>query len=199
MVGPYTVPLDYPATVRPARAPRMLSVLRGAFASEREKPEVSLAYPGWLVTPSNPNAALVHDWHKDGDHWSSGAIEGGYQYPCMLGAAAYFSDMTPEHGPTYVVPRSHRDPKLSPYDPNGFNEEPLLTNKEDVVLWDSRMWHRASPRKVEGWRIMMNFLFFPVPIRDGKPFSRSNAVRQAWRESSDPRDKILFGGPFELD
>ncbi len=197
---PYELPLESPLVINPARAPRLRDAIQTAFAWEREKPTISLASPSWLLKPSNPDQKLVHDWHKDGDHWGYGSVNapGGYHYPAWIHTAAYFTDMTPEHGPTYVIPRSHRDPSLSPYDPKGFHEEPFLPGKGDVVIWDQRAWHRGSARKVEGMRIMMNFAFFSTPVRTPRTIKPCEAVRQAYLDAKDPVEKMLFGGPFEF-
>jgi hypothetical protein len=195
---PYEMPLDNPLAIEPARAPRLRTALQTAFAWEREKPAICLAGPSWLIKPSNVDKRLVHDWHKDGDHWGIGAINGGYHYPSWIHAAAYFTDMTLEHGPTFVIPRSHRDPTLSPFDAKGFTEEPFLPQKGDVVIWDQRAWHRGSARTVEGLRIMMNFAFFSVPIRTPQTLKPCEAVRRAYQDATDPQDKMLFGGPFEF-
>jgi hypothetical protein len=122
----------------------------------------------------------------------------GYQYPSWIHISAYFTDITPEQGPTYVVPRSHRDPGISPFDPKGSREEPFLPTKCDVVMWDQRCWHRASPRTIEGLRIMMILPFFSVPIRVEQTIKPCDAVRQAYAEATEPVDKILFGGPFQF-
>ena len=196
--APYELPLEDPLVLEPARAPRLRTAIRTGFAWEREKPSICLAQPGWLIKPANADKRLVHDWHKDGDHWGMGSANGGYQYPTWIHAAAYFTDMTLEHGPTFVIPRSHRDGSLSPYDPKGFHEEPFLPQKGDVVIWDQRAWHRASTRTVEGLRVMMNFAFFAVPMRDGEPLKPCAAMRQAYQDATDGRDKILFGGPYAL-
>ena len=190
---PLMLKMDSSVAVWPAKAPRLRHVLRGAFSSWISEPQVALLNPGWLIRPANPDPKIVHDWHKDADHLGVGNI-GSYQYPSVVHALMYFTDMTPAHGPTHVIPRSHRDPTLSPF--GGAQEEPLLCEKSDVVLWDQRTWHRGAARTVEGLRIMALFSFYPLPIND-TPRPMPEAQRAAWLSSTDATDKITFGGPFE--
>jgi hypothetical protein len=148
------------------------------------------------VKPSKPEPRLVHDWHKDEDHRSLGTIN-GYQFPRWVHASMSFADMTVEHGPTYVIPRSHRDPNLSPY--AGAKEEPMLCGKADAVIWDQRLWHRGSPRMVEGLRIIAIFGFYSVPFAVPAPMGLSPAQKAAYLAAKDPQEKMLFGGPVQLD
>ena len=195
--APYDLPNDNPLTIWPAKAPRMRHILRSAFAWGRQRPQLCLFHPSWLVKPHNPDERLVHDWHKDGDHESFGTLNGHYQYPSVIHVNIYFADMTLEHGPTYVIPRSHRDGTLSPY--NGAKEEPLMANKGDIVMWDQRMWHRASPRTIPGLRIVAIWGFCSFPLGVEKPFKLTPAQKRAYQETKDPAEKILFGGPFDME
>lgn len=190
--NPLMLKSDDPLVVYPAKAPRLLQVLRGAFLPWIAEPSVGLLSAGWLVKPSNPDERLVHDWHKDGDHSGLSTLH-GYSYPQVIHTAIYFADMTPELGPTYVIPRSHRDHNLSPY--AGTEEKPFLPRKGDVVIWDQRMWHRASPRTVPGLRIVNIQTFFPIPVV-GNPLTPSNAHREALNEAATDEERILFGGAF---
>jgi ectoine hydroxylase-related dioxygenase (phytanoyl-CoA dioxygenase family) len=194
---PYILPEDNPLFVFPAKAPRLRHVLSGAFAWGRVRPMVCLGHPSWLIKPSNPDARQVHDWHKDGDHESLGTLSGGYQYPNWVHVNMYFEDMTPEQGPTYVIPRSHRDGKLSPF--AGAPEAPLLCKKGDVVLWDQRMWHRGSARTAEGLRVVAIFGFFSVPRSAGEGLIKAVPSQvQAWKQAETADERCLFGGPFRL-
>jgi hypothetical protein len=181
-----------PLVVHPAKAPRLLQVLRGTFMPWIDEPHPVLLNPVWLVKPSNPDERLVHDWHKDADHVGLSTLH-GYTHPQVIHTAIYFSDMTPEMGPTYVIPRSHRDPNLSPY--SGAEEAPLLSRKADVIIWDQRLWHRASARTVPGIRIVGILTFIPAPVQ--APMKRSHAQLEAFKAATSVEEKILFGGPFK--
>jgi hypothetical protein len=192
--NPLVLKSDDPITVHPARAPRLIDVLRGGFMPWIAEPMPVLMSGGWLVKPSNPDEKLVHDWHKDGDHIGATCAQ-GYTFPQVIHTAIYFADMTPDLGPTYVIPRSHRDPTLSPF--GGAKEEPFLPGKGDVVIWDQRLWHRASPRTVPGMRIVAIFAFYPVPIVEHR-LRPSAAQLAAFKQAGSEKERILFGGPVEM-
>jgi hypothetical protein len=189
--NPLSIPSTDTLTLAPARAPRLLDALRGAFMPWIAEPQPVLMTGNWLVKPSKPDEKLVHDWHKDGDH-AGGSTVHGYTYPQVIHTAIYLEDMTPDHGPTYVIPRSHRDHSRSPY--AGTKEAPFLPAKGDVVLWDQRLWHRASPRIVDGHRLVAIFAFFAVPLCAG-PLCPSPAQRRARTTAPTDTDRIHIGGP----
>jgi len=188
--APYLLPQEDPITVYPALAPRLRSALAGGFMPWIAEPSPALLAAAWLIKPSNPDERLVHDWHKDGDHVGATSIH-GYTHPAVIHVNMYFADTTIEHGPTYVIPGSHRDPTLSPF--GGAKEEPLICNKGDVVIWDQRLWHRASPRTVEGLRIVGIFAFYPVPVC-GMVADLSPAQKAAYASAKTPEEMILFSG-----
>jgi len=171
----------------------VLQLLSGAFHAWIAPPQPALIRSTWLIKPSNPDERLVHDWHKDADHHCVSCAE-GYVRPSIVHVGAYFADMTPEHGPTYVIPRSHRDPKASPY--NGSQEEPFLCQKQDMLLWDQRTWHRASKRTIEGLRILALFAYYPLHAVGGA-INMSSAQREALNNAKDPNEQLLFGGLFK--
>lgn len=192
--SPLEIPHDTPMSIHPTRAPRLRQLLRRVFNPVTPGPHVGLAPLGWVVRPHDPDPKIVHDWHKDGDHQVVGCRDGHYDYPSFIHAVMYFTDMTPAHGPTYVIPRSHRDPKLSPY--AGSAEMPFLPQKGDVVLWDQRTWHRGSARTVPGMRIAAIFCFYPLPTAVDSVPTMSPAQRQALAEATDPVDQLMYGGPW---
>jgi hypothetical protein len=105
----------------------------------------------------------------------------------------YFRDMTVADGPTQVVPGSHVDPALSPYD--GSPVESFLPRKQDVVLWDQRLWHRGAPRTAEGDRIFALYGFYALPRFDqNHPVQMPRALAQLWDDATDPRDRLYLGG-----
>ena len=185
---PTAVRTDDPIAVYLAKAPRLLGVLRGAFMPWFGRPHPVLFHPSWVVKPANPEDNNVHGWHRDADH---GGVTGvhGYTYPTVVHIAVYLADMTPEFGPTYVIPRSHRDPKLSPY--GDAVEEPFLPRKSDVVVWDQRLWHRGSARTVPGLRMVAIFGFYAV----NSGYRLSEAQMNALAKASSEEERILFGGP----
>ncbi|HYE05827.1 MAG TPA: phytanoyl-CoA dioxygenase family protein [Planctomycetota bacterium] len=189
---PFVLPDDSPLAIEPSRAPRLRQLLRRVFSPITPGANVALYHPAWLVRPHDPDPAIVHDWHKDGDHLVLACRDGHYDYPPNITAVMYFTDMTPAHGPTYVIPRSHRDPRLSPY--AGTPEQPFLPRKGDVMLWDQRTWHRGSARTIPGMRIAAIFLFHPLPIANDSVPTMTPAQRRALAEATDPIDQLMYGG-----
>ncbi len=113
--NPYRLRMDDALVLAPARAPRLLAVMRAAFMPWADQPLPVLRHPAWLIKPSNPGSdVIVNDWHKDADFLGTTTRQ-GYSCPQEITTAIYLEDMTPEHGPTYAIPRSHRDPSLSPH------------------------------------------------------------------------------------
>lgn len=106
----------------------------------------------------------------------------------------YFEDMTPEKGPTWVLPRSHRDPGITPY--AGSPEEvPLTCKKGDVVLWDQRLWHRGSARLTEGYRIVAIFGFYATPTTGRRKLTP--AQRNAFLAADTETEQVLYGGAMD--
>ena len=192
--NPLELRCEDPISLYPGRAPRLLQVLRGAFMPWISEPSPVMLHSGWLLRPSNPEEHLVHDWHKDADHVGASCTD-GYTHPQLVHTAIYFEDMTPEMGPTYVIPRSHRDPKLSPY--AGAAEAPFLPAKGDVVIWDQRLWHRASPRTASGIRILCIYGYCGVPL-SSRPMAITPARREAFNSATTGQERLLLGGPFGL-
>ena len=192
---PYVLDSEDPILAYPARAPRLLDLLRGAFMPWIDEPQPTLFHPAWSVRAADPNGKQYIDWHKDADHNAKTAVHGGYTYPAVIHVNMYFEDTPPENGPTWVIPRSHRDPTLTPY-ADSFAEEPLACKKGDAVLWDQRLWHRGSARTVEGFRIVAIFGFYATPVTNRRKLAP--AQRNAFLQAESETDKTLFGGAIDL-
>lgn len=191
--NPLQLRMDDALVLEPARAPRLQAVLRAAFMPWATQPRPVLRHPAWLIKPTHPKPeVVVNDWHKDADHLGTTTRQ-GYVCPQEISTAIYLEDMTLEHGPTYAIPRSHRDPTLSPY--SGAHEIPFLPGKADVVIWDQRLWHRASARTVPGLRTVAIFNFFAVPYMHG-PNPTEPARLKALAAAQTPEERLLFGDLF---
>ena len=193
--NPYRIENEDPILVHPAKAPRILNILKGCFMPWFVEPKPVLFHPAWNVHPSNPVSGVAPDWHKDADHEGRTTI-GGYTRPTVAHITMYFEDMMLERGPTYVLPRSHRDIRISPYD--GGKEEPLLCNKEDAIVWDQRLWHRGSSRTTTGKRIVAIFAFFGAPIEPDR-WPIWNSQKAAYRAATQDWERTLFGGPIDAE
>jgi hypothetical protein len=167
-------------------------MLPGALSHATMKPAASMFEAAWLVSEPGPPISADKGWHKDRDHEGMPGRE--YHYPRDVHLGLYYTDMTTERGPTEVVPRSHLDRTLSPY--SGAPVEPFLCRKEDVVLWDQRLWHRGTSRTEPGLRIFTIYGFYGVPVYGPDQRTMPEAQRRAWLESNEPRDQVYFGGTF---
>lgn len=199
--GQLALPQDSPLRIYPAMAPVLRPFMRGALSPATMKPHASLFECAWLISPATPapppgtpRKPIAEGWHKDRWHETYPSPGGDYLYPDDGHLGMYFLDMTPALGPTYVIPRSHRDARLSPH--SGAEEVPFLARKQDVVLWDQRLWHRGSPRTEPGNRIFAIYGFYRVPCYDDTPHQMSRAQLDAWAKATNGADRILLGGPF---
>ena len=113
-----------------------------------------------------------------------------YHYPYMC----TFGNLLPGYGarrwPTGVIPGSHQHQSLNSY--NGAVEELFLANKEDVVMWDQRLWHRANGRKKEGLRIFTTYGFHAVQAYDLRKMPR------AWVEACGAPNEAFYGGAYRV-
>ena len=190
--GRLLLPGDSPLCIAPTFAPRIRQMLPGALSASSMKPHPSLFEVAWLISPSGPPISADKGWHKDRDHEGMPGRE--YHYPKDVHLGMYFEDMTPEHGPTQAIARSHRDPTLSPF--SGAEVTSFLPRKEDVVLWDQRIWHRGTPRTLPGLRIFAIFGFYSIPIYGEDRREMQEAQRRAWLDAPDHSERVFYGGPF---
>jgi len=192
--GRLELPDDRPELVYPLRAPRIRAPLSGALSPSQMAPKVSVFETAWLISQSGEMAG---GWHKDRQHEGMPGRE--YHYPLGVHLGIYYRDMEDiEDGSTAVVPRSHQDQSLNPY--NGSAQELFLSRKEDVVMWDQRLWHQANSRQKEGWRIFTIYGFYAVQAFQGYPMHQMpRALAHAWIESKGTADEVFYGGTFSLD
>ena len=193
--GRLELPEDRPELVYPLRAPRIRAPLCGALSPSQIATKASVFETAWLISQSGE---MTDDWHKDRQH-DVGMPGNEYHYPLGVHLGIYYRDMEDiEDGPTAVFPRSHQDQSLNPY--NGSAQELFLARKEDVVMWDQRLWHRANSRQKEGWRIFTIYGFYAVQAFQGYPIRQmAKALAQAWIESKGTADEVFYGGAFSLD
>ena len=86
-------------------------------------------------------------WHRD-------FVMAGDR-PLAVNAILYFDDMTPDRGPTYVVPGTHVGTDLPP--PDSLRESlrgeiPVLAAAGDVVFINGAIWHSGSCNRSQGLR-----------------------------------------------
>jgi ectoine hydroxylase-related dioxygenase (phytanoyl-CoA dioxygenase family) len=89
----------------------------------------------------------LRSWHRDF------SVPG--DLPLTINTILYLDDMTPEKGPTYVVPGTHRGPALPPKDKIGDplpGEIGVLADAGDAVFINSAIWHSGSRNASDGLR-----------------------------------------------
>ena len=110
--GRLELPEDRPELVYPLRAPRIRAPLCGALSPSQIATKASVFETAWLISQSGK---MTDDWHKDRQH-DVGMPGNEYHYPLGVHLGIYYRDMEDiEDGPTAVVPRSHQDQSLNPY------------------------------------------------------------------------------------
>ncbi len=190
--GRWFMPDDQPAIYWPIRAPRLRTLLPAALFPAKMTPNVSVFETAWLISESGKEGL---NWHKDRQH--EGTVGGNYQYPDSVHLGMYFRDMTPEDGPTRVIPGSHVDQNLHPY--NNSPSDFMLPRKQDAVLWDQRCWHAASARQNPDLRIFALFGFQPIQSFGNYPLrAMPRALVQAWLDAEGTQDEAYFGGAWSV-
>lgn len=190
--GRWQMPDDQPAIYWPIRAPRLRAVLPAALHSAKMTPKVSVFETAWLIAESGKVGV---NWHKDRQH--EGPLGSEYHYPDCVHLGMYFRDTEPEDGPTRVIPGSHLDQNLNPY--NNSPVEMMLPRKQDAVLWDQRCWHAASARQKPGLRVFALFGFQPTQAFGNYPLrAMPRALAQAWLAAAGTEDESYFGGPWSV-
>ena len=179
-----------PLRIAPTRSPRIRETVRAAFSPMATRPHISIFEVAWLIAPADAPGSIAGSWHKDRDHHCLSCAQG--YFPGDIHVGMFFSDMTPQHGPTQVIARSHRDINRSPF--AGCEPDSFLCRKQDAVMWDQRLWHRATPRSIEGHRVLGLFGFYPIPNAHDKAYPMDPSQRQACMEASDDVEAMLYGG-----
>jgi hypothetical protein len=188
----YTIPDDTPHYLHALFAPRGRQVLGPALSHSVARPLPSL-HTTIVIIQARGDASDIPEWHKD--RAPDGMPGTDYHYPLDVFLAFYFEDMTDDHGPTLVIPGSHRDVTITPQTP-GVPVDAVYCRKQDALLIDQRTWHRGTPRKVPGTRFLFVYGLHAVPHFYGASFHMPRSQRHAWMNASNIRDRVLLGGPF---
>ncbi|MFB6136617.1 MAG: phytanoyl-CoA dioxygenase family protein [Halobacteriaceae archaeon] len=203
------LPPDSPLSIAPVEAPRIRQILPEALYYAERRYQPALEGATWIVSEGGESEAeretsegdlydvrtpgTPRNWHKD-ESYKGLRSYSEYHHPLSVHVRTYLEDMTPERGPTEVVPRSHRDETLAASEENA---EPMLVEKQDAFLWDQRLWHRARPRTASGYRVFALFTFYLLPLHAGDEQRRPSAAQyEAWRRADDA-EKAFYGGLFD--
>lgn len=188
----YTIPDDTPHYIAGALAPRGRQILPFALSHSIAKPMPVIHTTIIVIETDDSRGDYAPSWHKDRS--PDGMPGKDYHYPQDVFLAFYFEDIDENHGPTQIIPGSHRDLALNPN--NGENEEPILLKMEDALLIDQRAWHRGVPRKAPGTRFVMVYGMYALPHYYGTTFQMPKAQMQQWMNAEKLQDRVYFGGPF---
>jgi hypothetical protein len=185
------IPDHAPHHVWSAFAPRARQVLPLVLSRSSARASPSL-HTTIQVIETEETRGYAPDWHKDRE--PEGMPGEQYHYPLDVFLAFYFEDLTEDHGPTLVIPGSHRDVSLTPF--NDSPVEPIICRKQDAVLLDQRTWHRGSPRKAQGIRFLIVYGISAMPHFYSSVLQMPRSQRRAWMNAKNTKDRIYLGGPY---
>jgi len=188
----YTLPDDAPHYIHAALAPRGRQILPRALSASAAKPMPSIHTTILVIETDETRGEYAPDWHKDRE--PDGMPGNEYHYPLDVFLAFYFEDIDEEHGPTQILPGSHRDVSITPR--NGAPVESILLNMEDALLIDQRAWHRGIPRRAPGTRFVLVYGVYALPHHYGTTFQMPRAQLHQWMNAESVHDRVYFGGPF---
>lgn len=136
--------LDYPGVIEIAEA------LHGADCHV-------IGMTSWLTGPGRPDQDLHADWQPltlPADVMADDRV----QIPVFITTAHfYLDDMTRELGPTNFVPGSHRAGRRPDGDSewNGRQQQSILCNAGDVVIFRCEVWHRGTANTSDRVRYLL--------------------------------------------
>ncbi len=131
--------------------------------------------------------------------------DGAYRQVNMI---LYYTDVTDELGPTYVVPQEHtRDYPLWPtHRPRKKNadlyrhEQPVIAGPGDLLVFSMRTWHRASDITADSGMRLSHHFIWRAGGKDYQGFHLwpkhgENPELQRFIETSTPRQREVLGFP----
>jgi hypothetical protein len=188
----YTLPDDSLHYFYPALAPRGRQFLPQLLSHSIAKPMPSVHTTIIVIETDDTRGSYAPQWHKD--RQPDGMPGKEYHYPQDVFLGYYFEDIDEDHGPTQIIPGSHRDVTLNPY--NGAPVESIYLNMEDALMLDQRTWHRGVSRKAPGTRFLIVYGIYAMPHYYGTTFQMPRIQRDLWMKTANIKDRIYFGGPF---
>lgn len=188
----YTIPDDTPQYIAGALAPRGRQVLPFALSHSVAKPMPVIHTTIIVIETDETRGQYAPEWHKD--RWPDGMPGKDYHYPNDVFVAFYFEDIDDDHGPTKIIPGSHRNQELLPN--CGEQEVSIHLKMEDALLIDQRAWHRGVMRKAPGTRFVIVYGMYALPHQYGTTFQMPKVQLQKWMNAEKLQDRVYFGGPF---
>ncbi len=188
----YTIPDDSPHYIAAALAPRGRQVLPGALSHSVAKSMPAIHTTIIVIETDETRGQYAPDWHKD--RQPDGMPGKEYHYAQDVFLAFYFEDIDENHGPTQIIPGSHRDVKMKPN--CGETEKNIYLRMEDALLIDQRAWHRGVVRKAPGTRFVLVYGMYAMPHHYGSTFQMPRIQMHHWMNAKKLKDRVFFGGPF---
>lgn len=188
----YTIPDESPHYIAAALAPRGRQVLPGALSHSVAKPMPSIHTTIIVIETDETRGEYAPEWHKD--RQPDGMPGNEYHYASDVFLAFYFEDIDDDHGPTQIIPGSHRDISMTPF--SGAPVESIHLRMEDALLLDQRAWHRGVARKAPGTRFVIVYGAYAMPHHYGANFQMPTSQLKQWMRSTTIKDRVYFGGPF---
>lgn len=186
------IPDNTPHYIHCANTPRGYQALVPALSRTETRPFPCL-HTTIVVIQKGADASYIPGWHKDRE--PEGMPDGAYHFPLDVFLGFYFEDMTEEHGPTVILPGSHRDVDITPSS-GTVEPEPIFCRKQDALLIDQRAWHRGTARTAQGNRFLIVYGYYALPHFYSNTFKMPKAQQKAWIQAKSIRERVLFGGPF---
>ncbi len=188
----YTLPDDAPHYIHAALALRGRQILPRALSASVAKPMPSIHTTIIVIETDETRGEYAPEWHKDRE--PDGMPGNEYHYPLDVFLAFYFEDIDDEHGPTQIIPGSHRNVAMTPH--NDAPVESIHLRMEDALLIDQRAWHRGIPRNAPGTRFVIVYGVYALPHHYGTNFQMPRAQLHQWVNAANTQDRVYFGGPF---
>jgi len=188
----WTIPHDTPHYIHATYAPRARQLLQDTLSHSQAKPRPCL-HTTIVVIQKDGDASYIPDWHKDRE--PDGMAGKEYHYPLDVFLAFYFEDIMDEHGPTIVMPGSHKDKTMMP-DDKTLPVDTIYCRKQDALLIDQRTWHRGTARTAEGTRYLIVYGIYAMPFFYTNVAHMPISQRRAWVNATNSDDLLFYGGPF---
>ena len=187
----YTIPDNTPHYIHGALAPRGRQLLPLLLSHSEAKP-MPVIHTTIIVIETDEARGYAPEWHKD--RQPDGMPGKEYHYPDDVFLAFYFEDIDENHGPTQIIPGSHRDVNMKPN--TDAPVESIILNMEDALLIDQRAWHRGVSRKAPGTRFVIVYGMYAMPQHYGSTFQMPRMQMHHWMNAKTTKDRVYFGGPF---
>jgi ectoine hydroxylase-related dioxygenase (phytanoyl-CoA dioxygenase family) len=175
----------------------------------------AISCTAWRNPPGRASAPEGQQWHVDGGPYIARTEEQRWPehipYPIFVVTThIYLQDVSPDDGPTSILPGSHRSGRLPPHERmwdveleyEGRRGVPHLARAGDVTFFVSETWHRRMPTTAAcKGRFFLQTAFgrreIAQRVRLSEEFNATTAASRARAKSDRQRQVIgLHGAGF---